>query len=229
MTTHTLEAHLGRAVSIDLCLSCQSFWFDARESLQLAPASTLKLFELIGERAAGGPLSAATGAASCPRCQMRLRPTHDMQRGTRFEYLSCPRGHGRLTTFFNFLREKDFIRPLSAAQLEELRRNLQTVNCANCGAPVNLSTGAACGHCGSPLSMLDMAQAERLVAQLRAADRTGAPVDPSLPLQLDHARRSVEASFDRFGHDRSWYADVSSAGLVGAGLHAVARWLRDRS
>ena len=51
MTALTLEAALGETVSIDLCASCQAFWFDQHESLQLAPGSTLKLFRLIGEQA----------------------------------------------------------------------------------------------------------------------------------------------------------------------------------
>ena len=229
MRQETLEGHLGRAVTIDLCLSCQAFWFDARESLQLSPASTLKLFEVIGDHA-GPPTGTPGGTVRCPRCQMRLRPTRDMQRSTRFEYLNCPRGHGRLTTFFNFLREKDFIRPLSPAQLDELRRNVRAVNCSNCGAPVNLSAGTACTHCGSPLSMLDMTQAERLVDQLRgAASRQAAPVDPALPLQLEHIRRTMQSSFDSFERDPTWFDTAATAGVVGAGLRAVARWLKDRS
>ena len=108
--------------------------------------------------------------AKCPRCKGRLRRTHDMQRATKFEYLSCPNAHGRLTTFFDFLREKDFIRPLTPQQIEELRRNVQSVNCANCGAPVDVTVGAACAHCGTPLSMLDLKQAEKLVAQLQKAE-----------------------------------------------------------
>ena len=106
-----------------------------------------------------------------------------MQRTTRFEYLRCPNGHGRLTSFFNFLREKDFIRPLTPQQIAHLRENLQSVNCSNCGAPVDLSKGATCEHCRSPLSMLDMRQAETLVAQLQQADnREKQGVDPALPL-----------------------------------------------
>ena len=64
-----------------------------------------------------------------------------MQRATRFSYLHCPNDHGRLTTFFDFLREKDFIRPLTAEQLQELRQNVQTVNCSNCGAPIDVTRG----------------------------------------------------------------------------------------
>lgn len=224
MTTERLDAHLGRAVDIDLCQACQVFWFDGRESLSLTPASTLRLFRLIGERAAGGRPSGTT--ATCPRCQKHLRLTRDMQRSTRFEYFACANGHGRLTTFFNFLREKDFIRPLSAAQVEELRQNVQILNCSNCGAPIELARASACTHCGSPVSMLDMKQAEKLVGQLQQADRAGAPVDPSLPMNLARARRDVGAQFDLFERDPSWFTDVSSAGLVGAGLRAVARWLK---
>jgi hypothetical protein len=157
---------------------------------------------------------------------MRLKPTHDMQRATRFEYLSCPRGHGRLTTFFNFLREKNFIKPLSAAQIAELRKTMAAVNCSNCGAPVDLARGTACAHCGSPLSMLDMAQAERLVGELRQADQTGQPVDPALPLSLARERRDAHAAFDAFEHGRGWMEPVGPGGLVGAGVQFVARWLR---
>src|SRR6188474_846047 len=131
MHEQTLDGHLGRPVTIDICYQCQAFWFDARESLQLTPASTLVLFKAIGEHPGPGRTTAAD-AVRCPRCTSRLRVSHDMQRQTRFEYLSCPAGHGRFTTFFNFLREKDFIRPLTSQQIAELRRNVPSVNCSNC-------------------------------------------------------------------------------------------------
>jgi len=59
-----------------------------------------------------------------------------MQRSTRFEYLRCPHDHGRLTTFFDFLKEKDFVRPPTPAQIAKLRDSIQVVNCSNCGAPI---------------------------------------------------------------------------------------------
>jgi hypothetical protein len=226
METHTLDGHLGRPVTIDLCHSCQAFWFDTRESLSLTPGSTLTLFRIIGEHAAHPQATADT--AKCPRCRARLRHTHDMQRDTRFQYFACPKGHGRLTSFFDFLKEKNFIRPLSAQQIAELRRNVQTVNCSNCGAPVDLSKGTACEHCGSPLSMLDMKQAEALVSQLRKAeDRTRQPVDPSLPLELARARRDVEASFSKLEGHGGWLGPDSSNDLVWAGLNAIARWMKN--
>lgn len=225
MTEETLEGHLGRPIAIDLCRACQVFWFDARESLRLSPASTLTLFRAIGEGAAGAA-TPPVAAAVCPRCQARLTRARDMQRRTRFEYLKCPNGHGRLTTFFNFLREKDFIRPLTGAQVAELRRNVQTLNCSNCGGPIDLSSHSACPHCASPLSMLDMKQAGQLVAQLQQADRSGQPIDPTLPMQRARAEREVHGAFDAFEQDAGWFSDVRASGLVGAGLHSIVEWLK---
>ena len=41
MQEQTLDGHAGRPVAIDLCLPCQSFWFDAHESVRLTQASAL--------------------------------------------------------------------------------------------------------------------------------------------------------------------------------------------
>jgi len=227
MQEQALDGHMGRPVAIDICHGCQSFWFDAHESLSLTPGSTLQLFRVIGERAAR-PQRTNADLSRCPRCKAHLRRSHDMQRTTKFEYLSCPNGHGRLTTFFDFLREKDFIRPLTPQQIVDLRRNVQTVNCANCGAPIDLTTGSACAHCGTALSMLDMAQAERLVAQLQKAEaRDHQPIDPSLPIELARARRETELAFAKLEGSDQWYKDVTSLDLVGAGLRAVFRLMKD--
>jgi hypothetical protein len=227
MEEATFDAHLGRRTAIDICHVCHSLWFDTHESATLTPGSTLKLFRIIGEKITKPDRSNAD-LAKCPRCKSRLRRTHDIQRTTKFEYLSCPHSHGRLTTFFDFLREKDFIRPLTPQQIEDLRRNVGSVNCANCGAPVDVTSGATCGHCGTPLSMLDLKQAERLVEQLqKAEDRAHQPVDPSLPLQLECVRRQTENTFRGFRDDNNlWFSlvDPSAPDLVVAGLKLVARW-----
>jgi Zn-finger nucleic acid-binding protein len=227
MQEQALDGRMGRPVAIDICHRCQSFWFDHLESVKLTPGATLQLFKVIGEHVTR-PQRANADLSKCPRCKSRLRLSHDMQRATRFEYLSCPHGHGRLTTFFDFLREKDFIRPLTPQQIAELRRNVQSVNCANCGAPVDLATGAACTHCGSPLSMLDMDQAQRLIAQLQQADaRERQPVDPALPIELARARRETELAFARIPGSDRWYSDVTSIDLVGAGLKAIFRLMNE--
>src|SRR5581483_1609437 len=136
MRAETLDGHLGTKVAIDVCLPCQVIWFDGHESLQLAPSAVLSLFRLIGEQPPQ-PRPAAAEAPVCPRCGLHLLITWDRQRDTRFQYRRCARGDGRLITFAEFLREKNFIRPLTPQQIEELRQNVRTVNCSNCGAPID--------------------------------------------------------------------------------------------
>jgi endogenous inhibitor of DNA gyrase (YacG/DUF329 family) len=226
MRQETLSAHLGRDVGIDLCVSCQSIWFDAKENLQLTPGATLTVFRIIGENVAR-PLHDAGDIVKCPRCNGRLRRTRDMQRNTRFEYFKCPSSHGRLIAFFDFLKEKDFIKPLTATQIAELRKSVEAVNCSNCGAPVNLGRGSDCSHCGSPLSMLDLNQAEKLVAELRDADRAGQVVDPALPLALARARRETEAAFQGVPA-QVWGEELSSLGLVNSGLSTLIQFIKGR-
>jgi hypothetical protein len=224
MTALTLEGRLGASVAIDLCAGCQVIWFDQGESLQLSPGATLQLFRRIGEQA-GARHGTLSEALHCPHCGTRLKPTHDRQRNTGFQYRRCEARHGRLITFFDFLREKDFIRPLSPAQIAELRRNVQIVNCSNCGAPIDLARHSSCSHCGSPLSLLDLKQTGELVARLQKADRQASSVDPALPLEMMRARREVETALATFEREPSWFGEVSSAGVGGAGLLALARWL----
>lgn len=226
MTSHMVQGQLGRPVTVDLCDPCQAIWFDPRESLQLTPGATLMLFRVIGEHVAK-PRALEPGTAKCPRCKARLRRTQDMQRSTRFEYFRCPHDHGRLTTFFDFLKEKDFVRPLTPAQIAELRANVQVVNCSNCGAPINLAEKSDCGHCGSPLSMLDMKQAEALITQLQRADQANRTVDPALPLELARARRQTDQAFAGLPQDSLWADAGGSLGLVGAGLAALGRLLKE--
>lgn len=227
MVSLTLEGHSATAVTVDVCATCHVFWFDTYESLQLSPASTLKLFTHIGD-ASAGKKPAIPAVVRCPRCDSRLLPTHDRQRDTRFEYWRCDHRHGRLITFFNFLREKSFVKALSAKQLEELRQHIQTVNCSNCGGPVDLTHASVCLHCSSPVSMLDMKQAERLVSQFREAS-TPRPIDPALPMHMVRPRREVEAAFATMERGDDWWRDASSSGLVEAGVAALVRWLeRDR-
>jgi hypothetical protein len=229
MHAHELEGHNGRATEVDICDSCQSMWFDARENLQLTPGATLMMFRLIGEHVSR-PAPEDRDIAKCPRCNAQLRRTQDMQRNTRFEYFRCPNQHGRLSTFFDFLREKDFIKPLTAQQIAELRKNVQFINCSNCGAPVDLAKRTDCAHCGSPLSMLDITQAETVIAQLRDAEtlRTGKAADPSLPLALARARREAESAFAGLPGEK-WDNEYTSLGLVAAGLGELMRFIRKQS
>jgi hypothetical protein len=178
MTHLELGARLGSTLDIDLCEGCRAIWFDRYEDLQMAPAATLKVFGIISEQSSA-PARPLTGALRCPRCQGRLLLTHDIQRTTPFQYWRCDAGHGRLMAYINFLRAKDFVRPLTPQQLEELRQNVQTINCSNCGAAIALAKDSVCAHCGSAVSMLDLQQMARTIGQLQAA--AGQAASPPAP------------------------------------------------
>ncbi len=221
MDRQNLEAHAGGSVEIDVCRSCRAFWFDSRESLQLAPASTLRLFSLIAETAAGHGRTPLSPALRCPRCRGPLRVSHDLQRSTPFRYWRCEHGHGRFITFFDFLREKDFVRPLSQGRIDELRKHTQSINCSNCGAPVDVSKTSACAHCGTPLSMIDVEHAQSVVALLKRAAEPR-PIDPALPIELARARREVDAAF---AEGTGAWTDGGVGITVEAALSALMGWL----
>ena len=191
MAPLALDGRMGAKVDIDLCGDCRGFWFDRYESLRLSPGATLKLFTLMAKPGTGRPLPPTM---RCPRCSGRLAVTHDMQHTTRFQYWQCPQNHGHFITFLDFLREKDFIRPLTPQQIAELRQNVETVNCSNCGGPIDLAKASVCPHCGSALSMLDMKQMQQMVAHLKEADQPRA-VDPNLPLAVERAKLDTESHF----------------------------------
>jgi Zn-finger nucleic acid-binding protein len=223
MTNLVLEGRLGTKVEIDLCSGCRGIWFDQYESLRLEPGAMLKLFTLIAEQES--PPHPVPQTMACPRCGAHLVLTHDMQHATAFQYWRCPQSHGHFIMFLEFLKEKDFVRPLTPAQIADLRQNVQnvqTVNCTNCGGPIDLARGSVCPHCGSPLTMLDMKQMGQMVATLKQAEQQKTQphaVDPALPLLLERQRLDTERQFAAIG------AEGGGQSLVEAGLRQVVRWL----
>ena len=222
MTHLALEGRAGTAVEIDLCAECRAMWFDHFGDLRLTPAATLKIFSFISEPSTG-PTKPFPTALYCPRCHARLLLTHDMQRSTRFQYWRCDNGHGRLITFVDFLREKDFVRPLTPQQLDELRQNVQIINCSNCGAAINLGKDSVCAHCGAAVSMLDLQQMTRTVGQLQAAasGRQAANVTP--PPTAPHGPTDIEALVQAF---KEAGRTDSPPGLIETGLDLLGRLFR---
>jgi hypothetical protein len=170
MEAHVLETHQDAPLTVDLCFPCHAMWFDQTESLLLSASATLELCRLIQTRGAGDRRPLAN-RMSCPRCTGTLRHAHDLTRSGQFFYYRCDAGHGRMTPFFQFLREKHFVRTLSAAEIERLRRVVREVRCSSCGAPVSIERDARCGHCGTAVAMLDPEAVERAVAALADARR----------------------------------------------------------
>ncbi len=218
---HSLELErkpLGKAV-IDYCRDCQALWFDAFESVQLTPGATLALFEAIRAATpdARRPLPATL---PCPRCREPMRLTHDLQRSTRFSYHRCPFGHGRFTPFVQFLREKDFIRPLPEAELARLKTYVRVVQCSSCGAPIDLATQAVCNYCRAPIAVLDPEAVARTVASLAESERKRGTIDPVAVADGLLAAGRYQREFERqmpvsFGAD-------AAVDLVGAGLQVLA-------
>jgi len=98
-------------VTVDTCDNCQALWLDATESQQLTPGTLIELFRTIS---ASRPQQRAAFPAllPCPRCTQPLVVTHDLCKSGPLQYFRCPQDGGRLTTFFQFLREKQFLRAL---------------------------------------------------------------------------------------------------------------------
>jgi hypothetical protein len=247
-TTMSVVALLDRSgadLEVDVCQNCQAFWFDRFENTRLSPGSTVKLFNLMAEqqRSAAAPLRQPM---ACPRCKGVMALKHDIQpRATKFEYWRCPK-HGHFITFLQFLKEKDFVRPLTPRQIAELRQNVQILNCSNCAAPIDLVKQSTCPHCGSPISMIDMKQ---IAAHVRELEQAAAVPTPE-PFSSSHTFswtlrvgnhteifRSSSSSSSSSRHeepdvDRMFAEAIAamsgesrSKSLVQAGLGVVIRWL----
>jgi hypothetical protein len=72
-----------------------------------------------------------------------------------------------------------------------------------------------------------MQHAEKLVAQLQKADAVAKTLHPAFEREFAQLRKEGHSP-TRYASDRIWQQDLTVSGLVGAGLHAVARWLSER-
>jgi hypothetical protein len=193
-TTLSLDGQYGRVIVIDVCHACNGVWFDGHEDLHLAPSGVIALFEAMG-RAAGTARAAMASRKVCPRCGTGLLRAHDIVRATRYEFFRCSQGHGRFLTFAAFLRARNFVRDLTAAEVRALGAKVAVIKCVNCGASVDVRRQSACGFCHSPVAVLDEGQLARTLADLEAAATRPREIDPSWPLRAAQARRQTEAIF----------------------------------
>ncbi len=165
MSLYALPGHYNQNIEIDVCHDCNAIWFDQWESSQLSPDGTVALFQLINER--GGASSTATSkfgeGLRCVTCGTGMRLTNDRVKNTRFAYQACPKGHGRLTTFYNFLAEKQFVRELTQQERAKLATSVQQIKCSSCAAPVNIGKTDACEYCRAPVSVFDREAAKKAI------------------------------------------------------------------
>lgn len=184
-------------LQLDLCFPCQAIWFDQYESAQLAPEAVLQLFRTIHEHRDDHPRPMAD-SMRCVTCRGRLQLTHDVQRNNRISYYRCVAGHGRLTTFFQFLREKNFVRSLTGVEIEQLKVHIAQVRCSGCGAPIDLERDAQCSYCHAPLSILDADAVNRTLAELTLqAQRPARRVDPDAAVDALFAGQRFERKMER--------------------------------
>jgi hypothetical protein len=170
------RALLPSPVSAAFCFACQVIWFDQHDCAQLSPGGVLYVFKALNEHRTEAR-NALPALLDCPRCSARLALTQDLQHTTHFSYYRCPFGHGRLSPFLQFLLEKNFIRPISGAELAALKAKVRTIQCSNCGAPVDLEHSTSCAYCHTPISILDPDAVTKAVGALAAAEANRKTVD----------------------------------------------------
>jgi Zn-finger nucleic acid-binding protein len=211
MQSHSLTGHYGRQVSIDSCANCHAFWFDKSESTSLNANGVVELFKLIHTQ----KIAQSHGfnhQLGCPRCSLRLQPKTDRVHTGTFTYFACDDGHGRLTTFYQFLIEKKFVRLLNSFEIEKLSADVKQIQCSGCGAPVNLVDQHACSYCRAPIAIFDRNAAQKAID--RYQEKRLAPLPANTTLSFGLIEKDQTESSLRID-------------LIGAGLALLVKSLVD--
>jgi hypothetical protein len=208
-------------LSLDLCFDCRAIWFDQFESAQLAPGAVIGLFRLINEQR-DRPMHPLGDRLACPHCSSMLKLTNDLQRSNRIVYHRCVQGHGRLSSFMQFLREKNFVRSLTGPEIARLRERVSQVRCSGCGAPVDLSRDAACAYCRSPVAVLDADAVAKTIAELTAAEARRTTLDPDRIAEAFMGTRPAKKPASRWVQDvPAMQTDPLLVDLISDGLSAL--------
>lgn len=170
MTRTAFVSHTGQPLEIDICWPCHLIWFDGMESVALSASSVVDLFRQIHHHEADAR-NIVTNSPSCPVCADKLQQTSDLNRSGRFQYKRCGNGHGRASTFMQFLREKNFVRTLAPHEIKTLSAKVKQVRCSSCGASVNIEHDTSCTHCGSAIAVLDRDAVTKALATYDAQAR----------------------------------------------------------
>ena len=218
---------------MDLCFGCAGIWFDHWVSAQLAPAAVIELFKEIYAHRADARQPTAN-QQYCPRCHDALVLSFDLSKSGRFSYFQCHRGDGRFTPFFQFLREKQFVRSLTTTELDRVRSQVRQITCSACGAPIDLEHESQCKYCHAPVSFLDPGAVEKALRMWSdAAGRRGVgtaqstggepqihPAEQALPPQVQLGDQLVLPITGAHGTDST---GPVAPDLVTQGIHAIGR------
>ena len=232
----TLASHMGTPVEIDVCWPCRVIWFDNLESASLSAGSVIELFKRI-HMARDGNRNLLKNVTCCPICATTLKNTSDLGKSGRFTYARCENCHGRLISFVQFLREKNFIRTLQPHEISNLSVTVKQIRCSSCGGPINLESDKACTHCGAAISVLDEVAVEKALAVLQAKEMQRNTLDPSrlgdviMVIEANASRNRALQSSQQGPHNQNqWLGNIAAsnrlADLVESGIGAaLAVWL----
>jgi len=233
MQPQDLERHDDGSVRVDLCFICAGIWFDHLASIQLAPVAVIQLFKEIYAHRDDARKPRAS-QLQCPRCDQALVQSFDLSKAGRFTYFRCSVGDGRFTPFFQFMREKQFVRTLNPAELQRVRAQVRQITCSECGAPIDLEHSSECKYCHAPVSFLDPDAVQKAIEVWSAAEnrRHLAPTPEAvgnalLALKLHHDDKPAALAAGLT--DRIFMNGIETAGsgprlgldLVAAGIHAI--------
>ncbi len=157
-------------------------------------------------------------------CGEGMKLTHDQVKGTRFSYQACRKGHGRLTTFHNFLAEKQFVRELTKAERAKLSATVGQIRCSGCGAAVNIGKVDACEYCRAPVSVFDRDAAKKAIDHYLQQRGTHQP--SQVPMDRREAPRAADqrwSAYDRaeLGSDILYALGRAAMRLGSGGARAV--------
>ena len=232
-----LASHIGTPVEIDVCWPCHVIWFDNMESTSLSPGSVIEMFKRIHATRDDGR-NLLKMVVDCPLCATSLKNTTDLAKGGRFSYSRCANGHGRLISFTQFLREKNFIRSLQPFEIAALSIKVKQIRCSSCGGPISLEADKACTHCGSAISVLDEAAVEKALTALHAQEVQRTTPDPErigemlLSAEVSARRaRQLQGVQQKYTGSLEWLNTTHSssglADLVELGIGAALALLSD--
>jgi hypothetical protein len=163
-----------------------------------------------------------------------------LSKSGKFSYYRCPKGDGRYTPFFQFLREKQFVRDLTAAEVQRVRSQVRQIRCSECGAPIDLEQSSQCKYCHAPVSFLDPDAVERAARMWSSADnrRHLGPTPEALgnalmAIQLPHSNQPSAAGVHSLSNLLNGGAAYGAGAgitldLVALGVRAIGRLFAER-
>jgi endogenous inhibitor of DNA gyrase (YacG/DUF329 family) len=221
MAEHAFQSVNGGDVMLDVCFDCQGIWFDPQENLKLSAAAVVALFRLLHAHQSDirQPLALKL---DCPRCSRSLAQGFDVVKSGRYITYRCPQRHGRFSAFSSFMIEKGFVRQLTQPEIDDMAQRVAVINCASCGAPVDLRKDHACPHCRSAFSLLDPKAVEQaLQGYAKVVTTTGVVDAPKLAdalIMLERDRLQAQREAQAQGRialpgDTSSSVDLWAVGL----------------